>query len=84
MGGDFNFGLQSTSYIESIWSQIKGLIKNNYYSIPQKNLLHFICEAEYKILIKSKSNSEKIKDFFDCYKFLSDVKDVKLEKKYIL
>ena len=35
-GGDFGLGLQSTSYIESLWSQIKGIIKSSYYSIPLK------------------------------------------------
>ena len=82
-GGDFGFGVESTSHIESIWSQIKGRIKSNYYSVPQKNLMLFIREireAEYKIKLKYKSNSEKIRDFFECYKFLSDVNDVKLEK----
>ena len=36
----------------------------------------FLREAEYKIKIKNKSNSE-------CYKFLSDVKDVKLDDYYV-
>lgn len=42
--------------------------------------MQFIREAEYKIII-NKYNT-KIKDFFDCYKFLLDFKDVKLDKNY--
>ena len=33
-GGDFGFGRESTSHIESIWSQIKAKIKDTYYTIP--------------------------------------------------
>ena len=60
--------------------QIKGIIKSSYYSIPQKFIMYFIHEAEYKIKIKNKSDSDKLKYFFECFKFLSDVKDVDLEK----
>ena len=64
--------------------QIKGIIKSSYYSIPQKFIMYFICEAEYKIKIKNKSDSDKLKDFFECFKFLSDVKDVDLGKAIFL
>lgn len=50
--GSFGFGIQSTSHIESIWSQIKSKIKATYNTIPNKNILHFVREAEYKILLK--------------------------------
>ena len=36
-GGDFGLGLSSTSHIESIWSQLKSILKNIYYIIPHQN-----------------------------------------------
>ena len=63
--GSFGFGIQSTSNIESIWSQINSKIKATYNTIPNKNILHFVREAEYKILLKKcADNDSKIKDFF--------------------
>lgn len=83
-GGDFGFGRESTSHIESIWSQIKAKIKDTYYTIPEKNILHFVREAEFKIKLKSKSGPKKIKEYFSCYEFLSNVNDVEIEDKYFL
>ena len=83
-GGDFGFGQESTSHIESIWSQLKAKIKDTYYTIPEKNVLHFVREAEFKIKLRSKSGPEKIKEFFSCYDFLSNVKDVEIEDKDFL
>jgi hypothetical protein len=37
--GDFYQGQESASYIEQVWSQLKSIIKNLYYSIPNS---HFI------------------------------------------
>ena len=79
--GSFGFGIQSTSHIESIWSQIKAKIKATYITIPHKKILHFVREAEYKILLKKcGDNDSKIKDFFECYTFLYNVSDTIFEK----
>ena len=32
-GGDFGLGVNSTSHIESIWSQMKAILKHIYYII---------------------------------------------------
>ncbi len=82
--GDFGFCLQSTSHIESIWSQIKTKIKNTYYVIPGKYILHFVKEAKYKLKIRNLPNKEKIKDFFDIVKFLRDVEGEDLGENYFL
>ena len=78
--GDFGFGVESTSHIESIWSQLKAKIKDTYYTIPEKNILHFVREAEFKLKLRTKSGQDKIKEFFSCWKFLNDVKDVEIEE----
>lgn len=47
--GNFGHGIDSTSRIESIWAEIKALIKKFYYKIPSKNFV--ICMTNYIILL---------------------------------
>ena len=75
-GGNFGFGCESTSHIESIWSQLKEKKKKNILYYTWKIILHFVREAEFKLKLKAKSGSEKIREFFSCYKFLNDVQNV--------
>ena len=77
--GQFGVGNQSTSHIEGLWSHLKEKIKKTHHVIPAKNIIKFIREAEYKYLIRNKNYEEKIKDFFECFKCISDVKDVEFE-----
>ena len=63
-GGDFGYGLNSTSHIESIWEQLKACIKNIYYIIPNRNILLFLREAEFRIKNNDKNLESKIKQFF--------------------
>ena len=58
-GGDFGFGQESTSHIESLWYQLKAKIKEIYHLIPTKNLMHFVKEAEYRIKIKNLNPEKK-------------------------
>lgn len=67
-GGDFGFGLHSTSIIESLWNAIKGKIKNTYRIIPSHNFVSYLREAEWKYKNREKSNDGKIKAFFECCK----------------
>ena len=75
MWGDFGLGLNSTSHIESIWSQLKAIIKKIYYVIPKKNLLYFIREGEWRIKNKNKTLAEKIDEFFQDYYLISYTAD---------
>ena len=74
--GHFGLGNQSTSYIEQLWSHLKDKIKKTYNVIPCKNIIKFIREAEYKFILRNKCYDEKIRDFFECYKCVNDVKDI--------
>ena len=40
-GGDFGFGLESTSHIESIWANLKHSIMKTYNIIPSINSIKF-------------------------------------------
>ena len=66
--GDFGYGQQSTSHIESIWAQIRAKIKEIYHSMPHKNFLEFVREIEFKIKVSKLNAAEKIGCFFDAYK----------------
>lgn len=37
--------------------------------------MHFVREAEYRYKIRAKSEDDKIKDLFECYKLMLDVND---------
>ena len=78
--GSFEAGILSTSHIEFIWAQIKAKIKETYHSIPNKYIIHYIKEAEFKISLKNKNAEDKSKEFFDIYEFLQNVSDVEFEK----
>ena len=79
-GGDFGFGLNSTSTIEYLWNALKVKIEKTYRIIPSKNFVSYLREAEWKYLNNDKSYEGKIKEFFSCFKYFNDVKDVNLEK----
>ena len=76
--GNFGYGIQSSSHIEAIWNILKSKIKSTYYVIPQKNMLHFIREAEFKLNITGKTRAEKIKEFFDSFKCINDLNDANI------
>ena len=68
-GGDFWFGLNSTSTIESLWNALKGKIKQIYRIIPSKNFVSYLREARWKYLNKDISYEGKIKEFFYALNF---------------
>ena len=67
--------LNSSSYIESLWNSLKLLIKSTYKTIPQKNFLLFLKEAEWKFIIRSKNYDDKILEFLDIIKCVKSVGD---------
>ncbi len=46
--GDFSHGLDSTSYIESLWPILKYFIKNSYTVITQEDFILFLKESEFR------------------------------------
>ena len=77
-GGDFGYGLQSTSHIESIWSQIKSKLKETYHIYPHGIFMTFVREIEFKIKANAMTDEQKIKNFFDCYDLSENVEDAAL------
>ena len=61
-----------TARIESMWDELKSTLKKMYITIPSKNFLYFLREAEYRWNIKSFTMKEKINDFVE---ILSSIKE---------
>ena len=53
-GGDFGFVINSTSHIDSIWSQLKSILKKIYYIIPHNNFIMYLRETEWRQINRSK------------------------------
>ena len=74
-GGDFGFGISSTSHIESLWHNLKDSITKIYNMIPSRNFISFLRESEWRNKNRSKNREDKIKEFFSCYQLVWDVND---------
>ena len=59
--GNFGSRLLSTSRIESVWSELKSIIKKIYSTIRSKNFIYFLKESEYRRPIKNLTNIGKSK-----------------------
>ena len=82
--GDFGIGIYFTSYIEFLWQSLKDLIKKTYNMIPNIYFTKFLREAEWKYLNRNKTNSEKIKEFFEDYSYINNLADIILNDNYLL
>ena len=86
-GGDFGYGRDSTSHIESIWGQIQSLLKETYHSVPGKSFLSFVREIEFKLKTRHLNSEEKIINFFECYTTTLNVSEndyVNTDKVFII
>ena len=54
---------------------MKLIIKSIYKTIPQKNFLLFLKEAEWKFKIRGKNYDEKILEFLDAITIVKEVGD---------
>ena len=66
-GRDFGLWLSSTSDFESIWSQLKSILKNTYYIIPHQNFNLYLRDAEWLLNNKNKSFEKKIASFVEVW-----------------
>ena len=83
-GGDFGLGLTSTSHIESIWSQLKSILKNIYYIIPHQNFILYLREAEWRVKNKNKTLDEKIASFFAAWELVYNMEPENFENDLYL
>lgn len=71
--GNFGHGQESTSYIEQVWSKLKYIIKNIYYSIPNSHFILFLREAEFRRNINLLNYQQKWDNLTDVMKYLSNI-----------
>lgn len=71
--GDFGYGLDSTSHTESLWANIKSLIKSIYNVIPSENIKLFLKEGEFRRTVKKFKNGAFIKEFEEILLYISNV-----------
>ena len=71
--GYFSLGIDCASHVEQLWSILKCIIKNLYYSIPHKNFITFIRESEPRRIIANYTNERKIGEILDIIKYVSDL-----------
>ena len=80
--------MDSTSRIESVWNELKGMMKRIYNTIRSKKFIYFLREVEFRHLIKNLTNKGKLFEFakmFSCvgirekYDYLSEDELLSLE-----
>ena len=55
-------GAESKSHIETIWAQLKLLIKKLYITLKPDNIIYFIRELEFRYNIRNKHFDVKLKE----------------------
>ena len=71
--GVWGSGEHSTSKIEVTWSHIKNEITSIYNIIPKSNYIYYIREAEFRLNICKRNNSEKLDLFKNILKGVYDL-----------
>ena len=61
--GNFGSGLLSTSRIESVWGELKAILKKIYSTIRSNNFIYFLKESEYRRSIKNLDRIGKLENF---------------------
>ena len=70
--GDFGNGKNSTSHIEALGAEIKKEFFSIYGIIPMNNFIYFLREIELRVIIKKKSDDEKLNIFWEITKTFHD------------
>ena len=69
--GHFGF----TSYIESLWNELKGKLKKLYCTIRADNFIYYLREIEYRRSIKLLNKDQKIRNFSEIISIVGNGKD---------
>ena len=72
---DFGYGLESISHIESLWANLKYLIKRMYNMIPSSNFYGFLKESEFRHNISNLNNMSKMDAIFDIFNYIANAYD---------
>ena len=70
--GDFGTGKNSISHAEVLWAEMKKDFFAIYGIIPMNNFIYFLREIELRVIIKKKSDDEKLNIFREITKTVYD------------
>ena len=70
--GDFGYGQENSSHIETIWGNLKS-IKNLYYQVPSDNFILFLCEEEFRRPLSGFSDIKKCSEFMDVLNYIANM-----------
>jgi hypothetical protein len=71
--GYFVTGLDRTTNIEQIWSQIKNIIKRKYNVTQKEKYILFLGEAEFIIMTKNMNNEKKFSELLSVFNYIRDL-----------
>ncbi len=69
---DFGYEMDSKSHIESLWFQLKILIKKIYNTIHGINFNLFLLEAELRLLMSNNNDFKKMNRIQNIFEYISD------------
>ena len=78
---DFGFGAESTSYIESVWGDLKRLLTKIYASVRSENFVYLIKECVWLIKNKDLNNNQKLNEIKDILNHIVGTVQFKLFEK---
>lgn len=78
---DFGFGEQSTSHVESIWSDIKRLISKYYVTVKPTNFIYYAKEIEWRKKVSKLYNSAKLANLKEILNHISITVEYELLEK---
>ena len=73
--GDFGYGDESTSHIESLWANLKYYIKKMYNMIPNVNFYGFLKESEFRHNISNLNDNAKLDAIFEIFNYVANAAD---------
>ena len=73
--GVFGFGLNSSSFIESAWANLKEKIEKIYHKIRYKNFVLFLKEAEWRRNNVNNNKQSKLKDLISIFYYIKNTSD---------
>ena len=81
---DFGYGSESTSYIESVWSDLKRLLNKFYNAVKPDNFIYFLKEMEWRKKVSKFSNAQKINNLIMIFNHIASTTEYNLLDKEML
>ena len=66
------YGEESTSYIESVWANLKRMLSRFYIAVQSKNFIFFAKQCEWRKKVSSLNNQNKLKNLQSIFLHVSE------------